>query len=560
MAHVFRYIGKFRKSTMYINKVVDILRAAILFCLLTIVPTTAAAQFAPVVRGGCTPHLTDGDSTADGSRRQAPLRLASINTNWDSTRVYRQAVILISFSDQDFKEANPQAFYDSLFNAPGFNKRKGPGCVADYFRQQSGGLFNLEFDVYGPVRVSSKAQPYSKPTENTRNYGSSVLREATLKVIDSLKVDFSQYVWRDSRKVNQVIYVYAGLCGNQASEKSYGHIWPNTSSFASISTSGVTIANYTCSGELWANGSSCGIGTICHEFTHSLGLPDIYPTTSDAGYSMVDEWDLMDGGNFTNYGWCPPNYTAMEKLLLGWLTPEELTEPTTVKGMKTVDEGGPVYRIKHSDSEWLLLENRQQSGWDKGLPGKGLVIYHVYYDKAVWSGNSVNNNKNKRRFELMSADNMDYDAWMDYVSSWAKPQQYAHSDHMNSYLLSSSAYPWVTDSTAVNNELTAQSVPATVMNYPNLDGETVLDKPVTDIVQNADGTISFRFMGGADPDIKGDVNSDGYVDVADVATIISFMAETIETITLEKADVNGDGSVDVADISTILTLMAGIIE
>lgn len=131
MAHVFRYIGKFRKSTMYINMVVDMLRAAILFCLLTIVPTTAAAQFAPVVRGGCTPHLTDGDSNADGSRRQAPLRLASINTNWDSTRVYRQAVILISFSDQDFKEANPQAFYDSLFNAPGFNKRKGPGCVAD---------------------------------------------------------------------------------------------------------------------------------------------------------------------------------------------------------------------------------------------------------------------------------------------------------------------------------------------------------------------------------------------------------------------------------------------
>ena len=79
-------------------------------------------------------------------------------------------------------------------------------------------------------------------------------------------------------------------------------------------------------------------------------------------------------------------------------------------------------------------------------------------------------------------------------------------------------------------------------------------------MQNTDGTISFRFMGGADPDIKGDVNSDGYVDVADVATIISFMAETIETITLEKADVNGDGSVDVADISTILTLMAGIIE
>ena len=77
-----------------------------------------------------------------------------------------------------------------------------------------------------------------------------------------------------------------------------------------------------------------GIGTIVHEFCHSLGLPDLYPFGSGTAFSTVDEWDLMDGGNMTNYGWCPPNLSAMERMYLGWDAPEELTVPTTVEGMK----------------------------------------------------------------------------------------------------------------------------------------------------------------------------------------------------------------------------------
>ena len=52
-----------------------------------------------------------------------------------------------------------------------------------------------------------------------------------------------------------------------------------------------------------------------------------------------------------------------------------------------------------------------------------------------------------------------------------------------------------------------------------------------------------------------DVNGDGSVDVADIASVISFMAGE-DGITKAAADVNGDGSVDVADIATIITRMA----
>ena len=563
-----------------------------------------------VRRGDCTPDVNvSGAALARGVR---PLRLPSVYTRWDSTRLYRQAVILVSFEDTDFSLDNPQEVYDSMLNSPGYNKRQGPGCAAEYLREQSGGLFNVKFDVYGPVKVSSKAQPYSNPSESTRNYGREVFIEATNKLIDSLQVDFSPYDWNGNGSVNQVVYVYAGYCGNQNAKASYGHIWPNTSSFTTITTNGKRISDYTASAELWTNNSSCGIGTILHEFTHSLGLPDIYPTVSSAGYSVMDEWDLMDGGNFINYGWCPPSYTPLEKMLLGWLTPVDLTEPQTVENMKPLDEGGVVYRIKHSDSEWLLLENRQQKGWDVCTPGKGLLIYHVHYDRNAWSGNGVNNVKNKRRFELIHADNMDYDNWYDYVTSWVKPMNYVNAEHMNSYLLSTSPYPWTTDSTTfVNDLLTNNSVPAAVMNTANAAGSTMLSKSVTNIVQNGDGTISFDFMADAQkcatPTISYEngrvrfhcetegarfvsevttadasedggeevalgtkyyitvyAKADGYADSETVTGTLTWSngamtGENIEVTDTNYAngDVNHDGSVNVADISAVIDIMAG---
>ncbi|MBP5337721.1 MAG: carbohydrate-binding domain-containing protein [Prevotella sp.] len=52
---------------------------------------------------------------------------------------------------------------------------------------------------------------------------------------------------------------------------------------------------------------------------------------------------------------------------------------------------------------------------------------------------------------------------------------------------------------------------------------------------------------------KGDVNLDGNVDVADISSILTVMANSTNDV---LADVNEDGKVDVADISTVLTVMA----
>lgn len=479
------------------------MRHLLLVSLLSLLPAIASAQSWEMLRGNCTPSLSN--EGPDSSRTiRAPRRLPYYYDQWQADRIYRQLVILVSFSDLDFKSESPRDTYNDIFNKAGYNERNGAGCVADYFRCQSGGLFNLQFDVFGPYKVSSKAQPFSAPNSNTHNYGTQAITESTKMFLsEEPDIDFSIYDWDNDGYVNQVVYVFAGRCGNQNAEESYGYLWPNTDNIAEITThDGKVISSYTASAETWSNDTSCGIGTICHEFSHSLGLPDIYPTLSDAGYSVVDEWDLMDGGNFTNYGWCPPNYSALEKMLLGWLTPVELADPTHIAAMKPVADGGEVYMIRNTANEYYLLENRQQKGWDLGLPGKGLAIFHVNYSANKWLSNSVNNNKDAYNYSIVHADNMDYDQWYDYIISTGSKNPYVNKPHLNNRILSTSAYPWTDANETVNAELTDTSTPAAVTFAFNTEGEKLMSKPITHITQNPDGTIAFDFMGGDNSGIR----------------------------------------------------------
>ena len=448
--------------------------------------------------GDCTPP-----PETSGLTRGVVQRLPSRNTNWDAEKIYKQMVILVEFCDMPFTVENPTEFYNNLFNQSGFNvnKRNCKGCVADYFRDQSGGLLNLQFDIYGPVTVSQKAQPYDNPTESTKNYGRDALREATLKIVEANPdVDYGQYCWKGagSTTVNQVIYIFAGPPGNV--NRNYGYVWPNTSSFTSVDTpDGKTISNYSCSGEHWPGSpnTSCGIGTVCHEFTHSLGLPDLYCTDGSSDNVVIDMWDLMDGGNFTNYGFCPPNYSPLEKILLGWKESIELTEPMTEDALNY----GKIYKIKNTDTDYYLLETRKQEGWDEGVPGKGLVVFHVKWDAARWSANTVNNGA--KRYDLVHADGLDYYQWLSKMEAESLPNYAADKKGpmMNANALSGSPFPYIP---AEGDAVTSFS--------------DLPEKALTNILLKDDGTVSFDFMGGATAlDAVRSLPADGQRQVFDAA-------------------------------------------
>jgi hypothetical protein len=204
---------------------------SVLLGLFTFLSLNAFSQreFTPV-RGGCLPDVTDVSDEVTADHRSGRLMLPTIKTDWNPNQVYRQMVVLIEFADTTFTYSkDPKAFYDKLFNESGFNDGNGPGCVADYYRDQSEGMLNLKFDIYGPVKVSTKAQPYDKPTENTKNYGRESFTEALQKLITAYPdIDYSVYDWNGDKKIEQVIIIYAYTPGNSGAS-TYGYIWPNTS-------------------------------------------------------------------------------------------------------------------------------------------------------------------------------------------------------------------------------------------------------------------------------------------------------------------------------------------
>ena len=156
------------------------MRKISIICLLALLlmPLSNHAQREfTLLHGDCLP---DSPDDAMMSHRAGRMKLPAVRTNWNPEKTYRQLVILVEFSDTPFSYASDvSTFYNKMFNEPGFNDGNGPGCVADYFRDQSNGMLNLQFDVYGPVKVSSSSQPYSNPTGSTKNYGKEAFSKAT---------------------------------------------------------------------------------------------------------------------------------------------------------------------------------------------------------------------------------------------------------------------------------------------------------------------------------------------------------------------------------------------
>lgn len=326
-------------------------------------------------------------------------------------------VIMVNFSDTKFKSTTTKAVIDELCNSTNctVNKYNGVnyGSIAQYFRDQSDGKYNLQLDVYGPVTLDKGYAYYGQDYKEEGNdkYSGNVIIEACQKM-DS-EIDFSQYDWNNDGKVDFVYVVYAGK--GQADGGDNNTIWPHsydiessryygncTYSAAQCTFDGKLVHDYAMSNEL-SGSSLAGIGIICHEYGHVIGLPDHYDTDYSTNYNnslTPNEWDVMDGGSYNGDIHCPPNYNAWEKAFCGWYTPANLGNEgknLVIKPLGT--DGYAAYQINASGAQQVVttnnsvnyyIENRQQQGWDEFLPAAGLLIWKVNYIKSMWADNAPN--------------------------------------------------------------------------------------------------------------------------------------------------------------------------
>jgi immune inhibitor A len=385
-------------------------------------------------------------------------------------------IILAGFKDKSFKVANAKAVFDSITNYKGYHQGDFVGSVYDYFNAQSGGLFNLSFDVVGPITLPKTMAYYGKNDMNGDDQHPGEMVATACQMVDD-SVNFADYDWNGDKSVDQVYVLYAGYGENADSRFLSSTIWPHEWDLSesdygkTLVLDGDTINTYACSNELMYGNSTMqieGIGTICHEFSHCLGLPDFYDTDSQSTYGMY-EWDLLDYGSYNDDGFCPAGYTSYEKWFCGWEDPIELTTDCSVDNVKALSEGGQSYVIYNDQdkNEYYLLENRQLTHWDEALPGKGLLVLHVDYDEDVWYNNVVNNTSSHQRMTIVHADN---------------------TSSMNESSVSGDIYPYNT-----NDSLTNSSKPAATLFNANIDGRKYMNKPIRNIRQNDDGSISFSF-------------------------------------------------------------------
>lgn len=288
-------------------------------------------------------------------------------------------VLLIDFPDLHFKTQNARSAFSSMLNAHGYSDNGGTGSARDYFLENSNGSFRPVFDVYGPVTVDN---PYAYYGENDRAGDDKrpdfLLYEACQK-LDS-KVDFSLYDNDGDGTVDNLFFYYAGH--NEAEGADEDTIWPHSWAFTRFKAflDGVQLQNYACTSELSGNTGvrMCGIGTFCHEFSHTLGLMDFYDSDyEDNGlYDPDDVFDLMHRGNYNNDGRTPPYLNAYERYLLGWQEFPSVPSKLGTARIAPVQEGGGMAVTTSEEGEFFIIETRNGKGWDSHA-GSGCLIYHV---------------------------------------------------------------------------------------------------------------------------------------------------------------------------------------
>ncbi len=381
----------------------------------------------------------------------------------------RGLIILVEFQDCAFSEGHTQDLYYMVANGEGFTSDDGfRGSVRDYFLDQSYGLFTIDFDVAGPVALPEGYAYYGENDPSGDEYPERLVEFVTqaCRAVDG-DVDFSLYDWDGDGEVDQVFLLYAGKgeADSYVRDTIWPHEWDLRSAGGSLTLDGVAINTYACANEVDRQGMIEGIGTICHEFSHCLGLPDMYDTNYD--YFGMDCWDLMDYGNYNGDGFVPAGFTAFERMSCGWLEPTVLdAEAVDVDGMRALAEEGEAYVILNDawPDEFYVLENRQRTGWDEGLPASGMLIVHVDYDERAWDLNVVNNSSTQR-CTIFPADG-----------------------RLTTGSVSGDPYPY-----GGNDSLTDDSTPAATLNNENLDGTLYMHKGVTGITRNQDGTMSFSY-------------------------------------------------------------------
>lgn len=297
----------------------------------------------------------------------------------------RNLVVLIRFSNHVGRALPSPADVDVLFNAIGGDPVLAPtGSIRDLYLQNSYGQMELNSDVSAWITVSGSEQYYANGES-----GDSTLWEALREALDELNqtLDFSQYDSNNDGFIDSIAFLHSGygaewggtdVDGTGSADRIWSHRW-DIQNPSWISNEGVQVSSYHISPALWGtSGSRIGrIGVIAHETGHFFGLPDLYDT--DGGGEGIGSYGLMaNSWGFSGSQLCPPHLSPWSKMQLGWINPVNISQPGEYTlGQSETNNEYFIITEGYSNNEYLMIENRQNDGFDCSMPQGGLAIFHI---------------------------------------------------------------------------------------------------------------------------------------------------------------------------------------
>lgn len=321
--------------------------------------------------------------------------------SFQSTGTQNFLVLLVQFSDQSF--SNTASDFNNLMNLSNYG---GIGSFKDYHFYNSNGKLTVNTTVGGPFTSANTHDYYGQNDGGGNDMNIQELVSEAVIAADA-SIDFSQYDNDGDGVVDAVYVIYAGT--GEASSGNPTDVWPHASSITPITVDGVTVQKYACSNEI-ANGNMVGIGTICHEFGHSLGLPDYYDTDYAGSGGQAEgtgTWDCMASGAYNGTEASPANHNAFSKQFLGWQN-LQIISANGAYVLPPATQDTLAFLVESAFSnEGFFLENRQLEGFDSQLQGHGLLIYHAdysYLDQNHLNNNNINVNPSHQGFDLEEAD------------------------------------------------------------------------------------------------------------------------------------------------------------
>ena len=281
----------------------------------------------------------------------------------------RVAVVLVDFSDKQMQATT--SHFNDLFFSTGVLPH---GSVKEYYTEVTNGLVTLTGTVVGPYRMPQTLASYAnnnfgigRPT----GQGKAPQLAHDAAVAADPDVNFAPYDNDGNGFVDAFIVVHAGVGGEVSGNP--GDLWSHKWTLPQVyNTDGTKIFGYLTIPE------DAKIGVSAHELGHLLfGFPDLYDTDNTS--EGVGNWCLMGGGSWNGGGDIPAHPSAWCKVNQGWasVTNVAATGSLTLPDVKSGRNIHRLWKDGGSGAEYFLIENRQRTGYDAGLPGDGLLVWHI---------------------------------------------------------------------------------------------------------------------------------------------------------------------------------------